>query len=68
MMKFDLGSPVTLQLVLREGEMSVLMDRLVRRSRSALVSGFLPAELVMKGPGRMMYITVSAFHGLTKIL
>ena len=30
--------------------MSVLMDRLVGRSRGALVSGLLPAELVMKGP------------------
>lgn len=32
-----------------EGDMSVLMERLVGRSRGALVSGFLPAELVMKG-------------------
>jgi len=30
--------------------MSVLMDRLVGRSRGALVSSLLPAELVMKGP------------------
>ena len=29
--------------------MSVLMERLVGRSRGALVSGFLTAELVMKG-------------------